>query len=183
MATFSYCKRGDPLRKCRFGFPKPYAPETEMDADHRCTYRRDVGDGMVNNYNPYLLATFRTSMDIQYNDGPQAVRYLAKYLAKDDYEAKVLLKNVQQKNSGYYKKTSFVSEKDHYTTRIVGSVEAAYDVMGWHKHRNSRGVIFLNTNLVTQDTRRIKNDIKDLDENTTEIYMRTHVGKLLLIVL
>lgn len=171
------------MRKCRFGFPKPYAPETEMDADHRCTYRRDVGDGMVNNYNPYLLATFRTSMDIQYNDGPQAVRYLAKYLAKDDYEAKVLLKNVQQKNSGYYKKTSFVSEKDHYTTRIVGSVEAAYDVMGWHKHRTSRGVIFLNTNLVTQDTRRIKNDIKDLDENTTEIYMRTHVGKFSLIVL
>lgn len=31
-------------------------------------------------------------MDIQYNDGPEAVRYLANYLAKDDDEAKILLK-------------------------------------------------------------------------------------------
>lgn len=140
-------------------------------------YKRDVVDGMVNNYNPYLLAVFRTSMDIQYNAGPQAVRYLAKYLAKDDYEAKILLKNVQQKESGFYKKSSYVSENEHYSTRIVGSVEATYDVMGWHKHSNSRGVIFINTNLVTQDTRRIKNNIKDLPADSTDIYMTTPVGK------
>lgn len=132
---------------------------------------------MVNNYNPFLLAVFRTSMDIQYNGGPQAVRYLAKYLAKDDYEAKVLLKTVQEKQSGFYNKSSFVSEKDHYSTRIVGSIEAVYDVLGWHKHSNSRAVIFINTNLVTQDTRRIKNNIKDLPEGTTDIYVKSPVGK------
>ncbi|KAG1047905.1 hypothetical protein G6F43_009674 [Rhizopus delemar] len=38
----------------------------------------------VNNYSPYPLDDFRTSMDVQYNGGPQAGRYLAKYLAKDD---------------------------------------------------------------------------------------------------
>ena len=65
-------------------------------------YKRDVGDASVNNYNPYLLATFRTSMDIQYINGPQGIRYLAKYLAKDDYEAKMMLKNVISGNSGYY---------------------------------------------------------------------------------
>ena len=85
----SYCKRGDPTNKCRFGYLKPVVPATSLDSDSRCVYKRDVGDAYVNNYNPYLLATFRTSMDIQYSDGPQAVRYLAKYLAKDDYEAKL----------------------------------------------------------------------------------------------
>lgn len=88
----SYCKRGDPTKKYRFGYPKPYAPATVLDPEHRCTYQRDVGDAYVNNYNPYLLAVFRTFMDIQYNDGPEAVRYLANYLAKDDDEAKILLK-------------------------------------------------------------------------------------------
>ncbi|KAG1059719.1 hypothetical protein G6F63_012548 [Rhizopus arrhizus] len=73
---------------------------------------QDVGDAYVNNYNPYLLAVFRTSMDIQYNDGPQAVRYLAKYLAKDDYEAKILLKNIQAQNQGYYKRTTYSGWKN-----------------------------------------------------------------------
>ena len=140
-------------------------------------YKRDVGDAQVNNYNPYLLATFRTSMDIQYNNGPQAVRYLAKYFAKDDYEAKILLKNVRSTKSGYYKRTSFVSERDHYQTHIVGAVEATYDVLGWRKHSNSREVLFLNTNLRGQDTNRLRTDIHELDPDSEDIYAKTHAGK------
>lgn len=174
----SYCKRGDPTKKCRFGYPKPYSPATILDSEQRCTYKRDVGDAYVNNYNPYLLAVFRTSMDIQYNDGPQAVRYLAKYLAKDDYEAKILLKNIQVQNQGYYKRTTYVSDREHYSTRIVGAVEATYDIMGWRKHSNSRNVIFLSTNLLGQDTRRLRDDIKDLDPYDEQIFSMTPVGKL-----
>ncbi|KAG1487321.1 hypothetical protein G6F52_012811 [Rhizopus delemar] len=173
----NYCKRGDPIKKCRFGYPKPYSPVTFLDSEHRCTYKRDVGDAYVNNYNPYLLAVFRTSMDIQYNDGPQAVRYLAKYLAKDDYEAKILLKNIQVQNQGYYKRTTYVSEREHYSTRIVGAVEATYDIMGWRKHSNSRNVIFLSTSLLGQDTRRLREDIKDLTEDDDQIFSLTPVGK------
>lgn len=142
-------------------------------------YKRDVGDAYINNYNPFLLAAFETSMDIQYNDGPQAVRYLAKYLAKDDYEAKILLKNIQKDNQGYYKRTSYVSEREHYSTRIVGAVEAAYDVMGWRKHSNSRNVIFLDTSLLGQDTRRLRNDVQDLDADAKEIFAKTPVGNVL----
>lgn len=108
-------------------------------------------------------------MDIQYNDGPQAVRYLAKYLAKDDYEAKILLKNIQKDNQGYYKRTSYVSEREHYSTRIVGAVEATYDIMGWRKHSNSRTVIFLDTSLLGQDSRRIRDDIKDIDPDSDKV--------------
>lgn len=115
-------------------------------------------------------------MDIQYNDGPQAVRYLAKYLAKDDYEAKILLKNIQLQNQGYYKRTSYVSEREHYSTRIVGAVEATYDLMGWRKHSNSRNVLFLSTSLIGQDTRRLRTDIKELNTEDDKIYSLTPVG-------
>ncbi|KAG1486971.1 hypothetical protein G6F45_012393 [Rhizopus arrhizus] len=68
----NYCKRGDLTKKCRFGYSKPYFPVTFLDSEHRCTYKRDVGDVYVNNYSPYPLDDFRTSMDVQYN----GVRYL-----------------------------------------------------------------------------------------------------------
>jgi len=117
-------------------------------------------------------------MDIQYNNGPQAVRYLAKYLAKDDYEAKIMLKNIQQKNCGYYKRTTHVTEKEHFSTRIVGAVEAVYDVLGWRKHSNSRRVIFINTSLFGQDTRRVRTDIHEVDEDSEDIFSKMPVGKL-----
>lgn len=104
-------------------------------------------------------------MDIQYNNGPQAVRYLSKYLAKDDYEPQILLKNIQQQNQGYYKRTSYVTEREHYATRIVGAVEATYDVLGWRKHSNSRNVIFINTNLLGQDSKRLRDDIIEVNLN------------------
>lgn len=171
----SYCRRGDANRKCRFGFPKPYTPVTVLEEDQRCVYKRGVADAMVNNYNPYLLSVFRTSMDIQYNCGPQAVRYLAKYLAKDDYQTKVMLKSIRKSGEGYYQKSSYISDTEHYKTRIVGAVEATYDIMGWHKHRNSRNVLFLNTGLINHDSRRLRDDIKELDENSSDIFAKTHI--------
>lgn len=111
-------------------------------------------------------------MDIQYNDDTQAVRYLA----KDDYKAKILLENIQQDNQGFYKRSSYVSERDHYSTRIVGAVEATYDLMGWRKHSNSWNVIFLDITLLGQDTRRIRQDVKDLDADSDKIFVKTPVG-------
>jgi len=149
-----------------------------MDGKSRCVYKRSADDEFINNYNPYILAVFQTSMDLQYNDGPQAVRYLAKYMAMDDYEAKIMLKSIRKSNSGNYMRTSYVPDDQHYATRIVGAVEATYDVMSWHKHGNSRSVTFINTNLAHQDSRRVKSNIKDLSEDDEDIYARSHVGKI-----
>lgn len=125
-----------------------------------------------------MLAVFRTSMDIQYNDGPQAVRYLAKYLAKDSYETKVALKNIHNTKAGHYQKSNRIPENEHYATRIVGAIEATFDIMSWNKSMNSRSVIFLNTNLPSTDmSRKLKDNIKELDEDSEEIYSRTHIGK------
>lgn len=89
-----------------------------------------------------------------------------------------MLKNIQKDNQGYYKRTSYVSEREHYSTRIVGAVEATYDIMGWRKHSNSRTVIFLDTSLLGQDSRRIRDDIKDIDPDSDKVYVRSPVGKV-----
>ena len=73
----------------------------------------------------------------------------------------------------------YVSEREHYSTRIVGAVEATYDIMGWRKHSNSRSVIFLSTSLLGQDTRRLRDDIKDLTEDDDQIFSLTPVGNFL----
>lgn len=149
-----------------------------MDPQGRCVYKRGVQDAMLNNYNPYLLAVWRTSMDIQYNDGPQAVRYLAKYLAKDSYETKVALRSIHNANSGHYQKSNWIEENEHYNTRIIGAIEATYDLMSWTKFKSSRDAIFVNTKLSSEDvSRRLKEDIKQLPEDSENIYSRTHIGK------
>lgn len=61
---------------------------------HRRIYMWNIGDKMVNNCNPYPLVIFWANMDIQYNNSLQAVRFLKKYVGKDD-EVKITLKNVQ----------------------------------------------------------------------------------------
>ncbi|CAO0795562.1 unnamed protein product [Mucor circinelloides] len=163
-------------RPCRFGFPKPEAPITYMSEDHHVTYRRGVADCMVNKYNHYLLATFRTIMDIQYNDdGPQAIRYLAKYMSKDDYSTSVSFEKKGQQ--GYRQKQAHVvKESGHLKTRVIGEVEATtYDLLGWKKHYNSRNVIFLNTGLYNYDSLRIRNDIHDLPQDSGDVFAKTRV--------
>jgi hypothetical protein len=81
------CNTGDPTRQCKFGFLKEPIEKTKCENDY-VVYRLTVSDENVNDYNPYLLDNSRTSMDIQYNDGPQTVRYLVKCLIKDNYKAK-----------------------------------------------------------------------------------------------
>lgn len=53
-------------------------------------------------------------MAIQYNDGPRVIRYLTKYLEKQNYGAKVMLKDIQLQGSVHYQKPSFVTKRDHY---------------------------------------------------------------------
>lgn len=129
----------------------------------------------VNSYNPYLLGVWRANMDIQYNKGEAAVRYLAKYMAKNETEA--VFEIINKGTSGNYKIKNEKSSKEHFKNRIVGAVEAVYDIMGWHKHQSSRAVVFVQTNLPGDDRRLIKPDIKEIDPGSNKIFTRTHVGK------
>ena len=64
MKLYRYCKLAE-NKKCRFGYPKQPAPRTEFVED-TCIYERGVQDMNMNNYNPFLLATWRANMDIQW---------------------------------------------------------------------------------------------------------------------
>lgn len=149
-------------------------PRTEFIGDS-CIYERGVEDAFINNYNPFLLAVWRANMDIQYNRGNAAVRYLAKYMAKN--EADTLFEIVNKSTSGsHYKVKQDKTSEEHYKSRIVGAVEASYDLMGWNKHFNSRAVIFLKTNISQDDRKALKLNIKDLNPETDQIWARTQVG-------
>ena len=114
-------------------------------------------------------------MDIQYNRGKAAVRYLAKYMAKNEAETIFEIKN--KASNGNYKVDNNKTPTEHYRNRIVGAVEAVYDLMGWHKHQSSRSVTFLQTNLPSEERKLLKSNVKDLDDDNEKIYARTHVGK------
>lgn len=130
----------------------------------------------INNFNPYLLAVWRANMDIQYNRGKAAVRYLAKYMAKNESETLFEISN--KATNGGYRVNNDRTPKEHFKNRVVGAVEAVYDLMGWHKHQTSRSVNFIQTNMPSEDRRLLKSDVKDLHPNSDKIFTRTHIGNI-----
>ncbi|KAL9552631.1 hypothetical protein MBANPS3_003665 [Mucor bainieri] len=121
--------------------------------------------------------TFRANMDIQYNGGSQAICYLAKYMAKNDYSTSVSFKGAGKSDQGYYQKIGYVKGTDHLKTRIIGAVEATYNLLSLNKkHCNSRNVIFINTALFGFDSLCINySDIHDLPEDSTDIFAKSQV--------
>ncbi|KAI8967325.1 hypothetical protein BDB01DRAFT_690116, partial [Pilobolus umbonatus] len=164
----NYCYKSTQARtdqNCRFGFPKMESDHTYYDEiDQRMVYQRNTIDSHVNNYNPYLLKMTRAAMDIQINHGNRVLLYLAKYLSKVDSDVELThgMEDIHQ----------------HYKGRIVGSIDAAYFLSGWNKHRSSRGCIFISTTFPGLDERRLlKPNLASLDEDSESILCRTHVHK------
>lgn len=81
----SYCERTrlDGTTFCRFSFPKPLAETTHIDHDSdHVVYKRLDGDEDVNGYNPDILRFVQSNMDLQFNVGTRALRYICKYITK-----------------------------------------------------------------------------------------------------
>lgn len=105
-------------------------------------------------------------MDIQINLGQRVVGYLAKYMSKLDTRVDL--------------KWGMQSSKEHFQARQVGAVETAMFITGWSGNRSSRGTVFLSLVLPGKDERRqLKNNIKRLPPNSTDIFTPTHVEKYL----
>lgn len=168
-----YCKMTNG-RQCRFGYPKPPAERTQFQ-DDVCEYERTVADEKVNNYNPYLLSLFRCNMDIQYNKGPRAAYYLAKYITKFDEVVDASIEKLAV--GGRFKYSTSVTSSEHFKARSVGSIEAVYNVCGYVKHSNSRNVIILSMNPPDMDRRMLRYDILELDEDDDNIFNISRLGK------
>ncbi|XP_052130984.1 uncharacterized protein LOC127751444 [Frankliniella occidentalis] len=78
----SYClkKRNRIVRDCRFGFPKDLQESSELsvsDGGHEIVFQRN--DQFVNNFNPWILQTWRSNIDFS---PIVSERILYKYIAK-----------------------------------------------------------------------------------------------------
>ncbi|ORY97159.1 hypothetical protein BCR43DRAFT_438670 [Syncephalastrum racemosum] len=152
--------------RCRFGFPFEPTPETYKQ-DNRFFYKRNVGDENIAPYNPFLLALCRTHMNIQLNEGRSALYYLCKYMTKQDSTRTITLHP-----------TNPDTPQHHFKTRIVGAVEACFDILSLHKHKSSTGVVYLNTNLPINERRLLRHDYLTLPSSSTNIYTKTQLGKI-----
>jgi hypothetical protein len=165
----SYCTP-DGSNICRFGYP--YLPNDKTQLiNNRVHYKRSGDCGFINSYNPFLLRLLESSMDIQLNNGKRALNYLAKYLTKQDLQT-----GVEFASSDQQKRTA----KFHFENRILGAVEAVYDIYGFRKHHTSVGCIFLNTNLPHNDRRVLKKNIASLHPDSEDIFVERPIEKYLL---
>ncbi|CAO3613965.1 unnamed protein product [Mucor fragilis] len=163
-----YCQKGDSSRPCRFGFPKTENESAHFDRDDRAIYKRELTDIYINPYCPFLLAMFETNMDIQVNKGPAAVQYLAKYLTKLDDNTEFRLQVSGSRD---------VSIDEHMKARLVGSIEAAYNLLSLHQHEKSREVIYLPMNLPHDQARGPRTDLMEpsIPGTSKDIYKKSLV--------
>ena len=167
-----YCMNNDPTAACRFNYPQPIVEQPYFDENDRAHYARGIEDVSVSPYCPFLLAMFETNMDIQVNKGQSALHYLAKYLAKvdDDVEFQI----ITDPTDGTLVNKNIM---EHTKSRIVGAVEAVYDIFGYHKNHSSREVKFIPMNLPNDDNRAIRSDLKTVSADTKDIYKENIVDR------
>ncbi|KAI9366247.1 hypothetical protein BD770DRAFT_438399 [Pilaira anomala] len=151
--------------QCRFGFPKPPLNQTYEDTNDRVHVKRNAQSDCINQYNPFLPSALRATMDIQICYDRQVEVYLSiKYLSKSDTHVNI---------------TSSTTA-DHFASRKVGIVEAIYDLLGYHKHQNSRKVLYIDTTMPHLEQRKQLKSLEQLNQlepNSTDIYTRTQVEK------
>ena len=78
-----YCEKWkDGARVCRFGYPKPAADATSIDASNRVIYQRGEGDAFVVPHCLPLIRKFECHMNMEIAGCGQLFQYLFKYIHK-----------------------------------------------------------------------------------------------------
>ncbi|XP_034245757.1 uncharacterized protein LOC117647893 [Thrips palmi] len=154
--TPSYCmkrKVGGAINKCRFGFPKACKEKTEIfvgeDGLFDIQFKRN--DELVNNYNPWLLRTWRANIDFTPILSETVLcKYIAKYASKCEYKSDVygnLVSSVLESNvpdNEHCKKIIRKLMIGCCSERDYGSQEVMYLLMGFPLFRASRSFVVLN---------------------------------------
>ncbi|KAK3920914.1 hypothetical protein KUF71_010151 [Frankliniella fusca] len=92
-----YCIRYNKKTKskgCRFKFPKALQEATHLVLNENNQFElvTERNDPLLNNYNPYILQTWRANIDFTPVLSKQAlINYLAKYISKPEKESKQLI--------------------------------------------------------------------------------------------
>ena len=80
----AYCLRTrNGRQECRFGYPKPLQPHTDIVMEEEPAILTARNDGMVNSYNPVQLSAWRANVDMQYIvSRRRVIEYCTKYVTK-----------------------------------------------------------------------------------------------------
>ncbi|CAO0793333.1 unnamed protein product [Mucor circinelloides] len=100
--------------------------------------------------------------------GPDALHYFSKYLTKYNL-------NVDVELVGDDKATT----QNHFQSRLVGSIEAAYNLLNFNNHRSSRMAVYVPIDLPQDEQRGIRTGIKheSVNEDDTDIFKQNIVEK------
>jgi hypothetical protein len=69
-----------------------------------------------------------------------------------------------------------VDYKDHFKARSVGSIEAVYNICGYHKHNNSREAYTLSMNPPDMDRKLLRDGVFELNEEDEDIFATMKIG-------
>ena len=88
----AYCLRTrNRQQECRFGYPKLLQPRTEIITEEEPTLLTARNDGMINNFNPIQLSTWRANLDMQYIvSRHRVIEYCTKYVTKSEPQSQSL---------------------------------------------------------------------------------------------
>ena len=83
-AAYCLCTRNG-RQECRFGYPKPLQPHTDIVMEEEPTILTARNDGMVNSFNPVQLPAWRANVDMQYIvSRRRVIEYCTKYVTKSE---------------------------------------------------------------------------------------------------
>ena len=88
----AYCLRTrNGRQECRFGYPKPLQPHTDIAMEEEPTILTARNDGMVNSFNPVQLSAWRANVDMQYIvSRRRVIEYCTKYVTKSEPQSQSL---------------------------------------------------------------------------------------------
>ncbi|XP_054720603.1 uncharacterized protein LOC129230227 [Uloborus diversus] len=147
--TFSPCMKDG---CCTKRYPRPFVQETQRGLDGYPLYRRrtpEDGGFTVNlkgfqldnrwvvPYNPVLLRTFESHINVEITNSVKSIKYVCKYITKGNDQAAFILKNDKD-----------IDEIEIYESgRYISSSEAVWKILGFPIHERYPAVIHLAVHL------------------------------------
>jgi hypothetical protein len=169
----SYCA-GEYQDGCRFGFPKNSSEHpTYFDEEKkRFVYQRGECDSRIIGYNMELLRFGQVNMDLQYNQGSDAKRYMCKYITK---QAAIQKATMAQDQNHSMDDRHIVSDAyvQNFHYRSVSVTEAIMDLCSWDMSGVSHSIVYLATDHPEKRVPLLKraSDISKMRLGDTDIYL------------
>ncbi|XP_054711426.1 uncharacterized protein LOC129221016 [Uloborus diversus] len=137
---------------CTKRYPRPFVQETRRGQDGYPLYRRrtpedggftvylkgfQLDNRWVVPYNPVLLRTFESHINVEITNSVKSIKYVCKYITKGNDQAAFILKNDKD-----------IDEIEIYESgRYISSSEAVWKILGFPIHERYPAVIHLAVHL------------------------------------